>query len=382
MTTHPPAPRCRRAPRPTLPAARAPISRVATAVYQYPTPHPEADGTLTWEATTAVAVTLEANGRSGLGFTYSSASAADIIRHDLAGLVHGRDAYDVAAGWEAMHQAGRNLGTRGLYMQALSAIDIAWWDLKARLLDLPLTALLGQCRDSVPIYGSGGFTTLTDQQLAEQVQWWHSVGCTSMKIKIGEAWGSCIDRDLARVEQLRELAVPRVELMVDANGAYSIGQARRVGSALDELGVTWFEEPVSSDDLVGLGALRAALQCDITAGEYAADLYDMRRLLPVVDCLQLDVTRCGGYTGWLRGAALAQAQNLQVSAHCAPALHTPVAAAVPNLRHVEWFADHARLEANLFAGTPDVAEGALHPDTHAAGHGLSVNPTAEDHRIA
>ena len=118
---------------------RAPIGRVTTAVYRYPTPQPEADGTLTWDAT-AVAVTLEADGRSGLGWTYSSASAADIIRHDLAGLVHGRDAYDVTAGWEAMHRAWRNLGTRGLYMQALSAVDIAWWDLKARLLDLPLTA--------------------------------------------------------------------------------------------------------------------------------------------------------------------------------------------------------------------------------------------------
>ena len=126
-----------------------------------------------------------------------------------------------------------------------------------------------------------------------------------MKIKIGQSWGTEIDRDIARVNTFRDLAGPGVDLMVDANGGYTAGQARRVGAALDRLGVVWFEEPVSSDDLTGLAAVRAAVHCDVAAGEYAADLYDVARLCPVVDCLQLDVTRCGGYTGWLRGAAVA-----------------------------------------------------------------------------
>jgi L-alanine-DL-glutamate epimerase-like enolase superfamily enzyme len=146
---------------------------------------------------------------------------------------------------------------------------------------------------------------------------------------------------------------------------------------LDELGVTWFEEPVSSDDTAGLANLRAALRCDIAAGEYAADVYDIRALLPVVDCLQLDVTRCGGYTGWLRGAALAAAQNLDVSGHCAPALHAPVAAAVANLRHVEWFVDHVRLESLLVDGAPAAEQGALHPDLDAVGHGMTISRQAE-----
>lgn len=362
--------------------ARAPITGVSVAVYSFPTPQPEADGTLTWEATTVVAVTLQAEGKTGLGWTYSSPAAADVIRHHLAAIAHEHDAFAPPAGWELMRRAGRNFGTRGLYMQALSAVDIAWWDLKARLLDLPLVTLFGQCRDTVPIYGSGGFTNLSDRELAEQVAWWHSVGCTAMKIKIGEAWGTRTERDLRRVRQLAELAGPHTRLMVDANGGYTPSLARRVGRALDELGVVWFEEPVSSDDIDGLAAVRAALDCDVTAGEYAADLYDVRALLPVVDCLQLDLTRCGGYTGWLRGAALAQAHNRHVSAHCAPALHTPVAAAVPNLRHVEWFADHARIDAAFLSGAPDVADGALHPDRHAAGHGLAFNPAAEQHRVA
>jgi L-alanine-DL-glutamate epimerase-like enolase superfamily enzyme len=358
------------------------ISRVGIDVYRFPTPEPEADGTLSWSATTAVTVRLEAGGRTGLGWTYSSPAAASIVHDHFVAAVTGRDAFDVAAGWSAMHRAARNIGTQGLVMQALSAVDVAWWDLKARLLDAPLGTLLGRCRHDVPIYGSGGFTTLTTDQLAEQVRWWQSVGCRSMKIKIGESWGSNIRRDLNRVQCLRDLAGPEAELMVDANGGYTVGQARRVGRCLDDVGVVWFEEPVSSDDRAGLRVLRDALLCDVAAGEYASDLYAAATLLPVVDCLQLDATRCGGYTGWLRGAALAQAHNLEVSAHCAPSLHAPVAAAVPNLRHVEWFVDHARLEPVLLQGVPAVYDGALHVGQDARGHGMTLNPAAEEFRVA
>ncbi len=364
----------------TPPAGGPPIEKVTTTVYTFPTPDPEGDGTLEWSSVTAVAVTVHAGGDSGWGWTYSSPAAAAVVNHHLAGVVHGRDAYAVTEGWEAMRRACRNYGTRGLVMQALSAVDIAWWDLKARLLDVPLTDLWGRCRDAVPIYGSGGFTTLSDTQLAEQVAWWRSVGCPAMKIKIGQSWGTHIERDLERVRRLSELAGPRVQLMVDANGAYTLGQARRVGHALDGLGVTWFEEPVSSDDLDGLAQLRRALACDVAAGEYAADLYEVRDLLPVVDCLQLDATRCGGYTGFLRGAALASAHNRDVSAHCAPSLHASVCAAVPHVRHLEWFADHARLEPVLATGIPAVTDGQLTIPA-APGHGMTLNPAAEKHRL-
>jgi len=356
----------------------APITDVQTAVYTVPTSAPEADGTLGWDATTAVVVTLHAGDRTGLGWTYSSAAAGTVVHDKLADAIRDCDAFDIAAGWQAMHRACRNLGTRGLVMQAISAVDVAWWDLKAKLLELPLSGLLGGCRTDVPIYGSGGFTTLSEAQLAEQVQWWQSVGCTAMKIKIGQDWGSCVDRDLARVRTLARLAGDRTELMVDANGGYTIGQARRVGRQLDELGVGWFEEPVSSDDLAGLAELRSVLRCDVAAGEYASDVYEIEALLPVLDCLQLDVTRCGGYTGWLRGAALAQARNRQVSGHCAPSLHAPVAAAVPNLRHLEWFADHARLEPLLFEGIPAARDGALQLDQDRPGHGMSLDEAAAE----
>ncbi len=359
----------------------AAIEDVRLACYQIPTESPEQDGTFAWDATTVVAVTLTAGGVSGLGWTYSSAAAARLIEDRLADVVRGGDAFDVASGWSRMHRAVRNIGNRGLAMQAISAVDIAWWDLKARLLDVRLTGLLGRCRDEVPVYGSGGFTNLTDEQLAGQVAGWSAAGCRSMKIKIGQHWGTDPGRDLRRVRQLRELAGPDVELMVDANGGYSIGQARRVGRQLDELGVVWFEEPVSSDDLAGLAELRGWLRCDIAAGEYVSDSYEAARLLPSLDCLQLDATRCGGYTGWLRAAALALAHNREVSAHCAPALHAPVAAAVPHLRHVEWFADHARLEPMLVDGCPPVSDGALRLTGEHPGHGMRLRPDADRWRI-
>lgn len=356
------------------------VEGLDVAVYTVDTPEPEADGTLRWMATTAVVVHARSGEHTGLGWTYSSPAAAAVIDHELAAVVTGRPAADVGAAWSAMHRATRNIGTRGLVMQALSAVDIALWDLKARLLERPLGALFGQVRDTVPIYGSGGFTTLDHAQLAEQVGVWRAAGCTAMKIKIGQDWGARSDRDLDRVQQLRELAGDDVDLMVDANGGYTVGQARRIGAALDDLDVVWFEEPVSSDDVEGLAAVRNAVRCDLAAGEYVADLYDARRLLPVVDCLQLDVTRCGGYTGWLAAAALAAAHNMQVSGHCAPSLHVAVAASVPNLRHVEYFIDHSRLEPLLFDGIPAAAGGALLPETARPGHGMTVTAAAEEFR--
>ncbi|OBK19689.1 enolase C-terminal domain-like protein [Mycobacterium asiaticum] len=358
----------------------ATVERIDVEVYTVDTETPEADGTFEWDATTAVVVHAHSGHTAGLGWTYSSPVAADLISEHLATVVTGGDIDDITGAWEAMRRSCRNFGTRGLVMQAISAVDMALWDLKARLRAEPLSALLGQARPDVPVYGSGGFTTLDEAQLGEQVRDWHSAGCTAMKIKIGQDWGSDVTRDLQRVRQLRDLAGDGVALMVDANGGYTVGQARRVGAALDDLGVVWFEEPVSSDDIEGLGILRHAMGCDVAAGEYVSDLYEARHLAPVVDCLQLDATRCGGYTGWLAAAGIAASYNLQVSGHCAPALHAPVAAAVPNLRHIEYFVDHVRLEQTLFDGVPAATKGVLIPNNTSPGNGVTVAARAAQYR--
>ncbi|WP_441247560.1 enolase C-terminal domain-like protein [Kitasatospora sp. McL0602] len=361
-------------------AADAPtIGGLEVQVLDFPTDAPEADGTLAWDHTTMTLVRAHCGGTTGLGWTYGDPATADVITGQLADTVTGRPAFDVPAANEAMSRAVRNSGRPGLVAGAISAVDIALWDLKARLLGLPLIDLLGAARTEVPVYGSGGFTTYDHHRLAEQLGSWTEQGITAFKIKIGESWGTSERRDLERTEQARRLVGEDAELYVDANGAYTRKQAVRVGRTLAGFGVSWFEEPVSSDDLTGLALVRDAVTADVAAGEYGYDLPYFARMVPVVDCLQADATRCGGITVWLRAAALAQAHGLQLSGHCAPHVHAHAAAAVPNLRHLEWFHDHVRIEHLLFDGALDPRGGALNPGASGApGLGLTLRPQEAD----
>jgi L-alanine-DL-glutamate epimerase-like enolase superfamily enzyme len=293
----------------------------------------------------------------------------------LAGVVTGRSALDVAGANEAMTRAVRNIGRPGIGATAISAVDIALWDLKARLLGCAVADLAGRARHGVPIYGSGGFTSYDEAQTRDQLSGWVDKDrIPRVKIKIGESWGGNERRDLARVALAREVIGPDTELYVDANGGYSTGQAVRMAHRMDEFGVTWFEEPVSSQDVAGLATVRQQVRPDVAAGEYSWSLADSRRLLAegAVDCLQLDVTRCGGITDFFRAAALAAAYHTQVSGHCAPNLHAQVGVAVPNLRHVEYFHDHQRIERMFFDGALDPDGGMLAPDPGRPGLGLAL----------
>ncbi len=352
------------------------VESLRTTVLTIPTDGPEADGTLAWDNTTMVLVEVTSRGVTGLGYSYTAAAAADLIDSTLAELVVGSSAWSVAGTAAAMDRAVRNLGRTGVVASAISAVDTALWDLKARLLELPLADLLGRVHESVPVYGSGGFTTYDEQRLQEQVSGWLEQGISRVKIKIGQSWGAEVDRDLQRTAQVRDLVGTTGAVMVDANGGYTLGQAVRVGQALAELGVDWFEEPVSSDDLTGLREIRTQITPDVAAGEYGYTLRYFAAMLAAraVDCLQIDATRCGGYTTWLRAAAAAESVGVDVSAHCAPALHAPMLLAVPNLRHQEYFHDHVRIETLLFPGSLQVTDGALHPTGH--GHGLVLDRDA------
>ncbi|HEY3844001.1 MAG TPA: enolase C-terminal domain-like protein [Acidimicrobiales bacterium] len=355
---------------------RCPVRSVACRSYTVPTDQPEADGTLQWDSTTAVVVEVSAGGVSGLGWTYASAACQPVIDDVLAHAVIGRDISSVAAAHEAMVRATRNLGRPGVVSCAISAVDIALWDGKARHLGVALADLVGRCTDQAPIYGSGGFTTYDDSTAGAQIeQWVGEWGIPRFKIKVGESWGSRPERDLARANFARRSGGDGVELLVDANGGYSRKQAIRMGRRFfDEAGVIWFEEPVSSDDLTGLKEVRDQLPLEVAAGEYGFDETYFAKMVAAgaVDCLQVDVTRCGGYTSWLRAAALAGANGLEVSAHCAPNLHAHVGVAVPNLRHIEYFHDHHRLEHLLFDGLLSPVGGFLRPASDAPGHGMTL----------
>jgi L-alanine-DL-glutamate epimerase-like enolase superfamily enzyme len=266
-----------------------------------------------------------------------------------------------------MGAAVRNAGRPGIAFCALSAVDLALWDLRARLHGLPLVSLLPAARDRVPVYGSGGFCSYDDEQLRDQLAGWVGRGISRVKIKLGRE----PERDPHRLAVARE-AIGDAELYVDANGAFAAKEAVRWAHRYSEWGVVWFEEPVSSEDADGLAFVRGRVAQDVAAGEYAYTLADFRALLGCVDCLQADVTRCGGITGLLRVNGLAAAHELDLSGHCAPQLSAHALCGVDRLRHLEYFHDHVRIEELLFDGVLEPIDGALVPDRSRPGHGLEL----------
>jgi L-alanine-DL-glutamate epimerase-like enolase superfamily enzyme len=352
--------------------AGQPIGRLHAAAFRVPTDGPEADGTLAWNETIIVIVQAEASGQSGLGYTYSARQAADLVNGTLAPLLDGMEAFDIGAAHQRMRRHVRNMGAVGIAATAISAVDTALWDLKAKLLGLPLARLLGKVRPSVPVYGSGGFTTYDDGRLRDQLAAWvQRDGCRWVKMKIGSDPG----RDPARIAAARS-AIGSAGLFVDANGALSRKRALALAEHCVAHDVRWFEEPVSSDDLEGLRLLRDRMPADIevAAGEYAWNLDDISRMLQAgaVDVQQADATRCGGISGFLGAGTLCEAHHIDLSGHCAPSLHCHVACAVPRLRHLEYFHDHVRLESLLFDGAAVARDGVITPDLSRPGIGLTL----------
>lgn len=359
-----------------------PIEVIEVSAYTIPTDLPESDGTLSWDSTTLVLVEISAGGVTGLGYTYGHQACTTLIRDRFANLLVGQSAMAPRDAWLKMAADARNLGRPGVASMAIAAVDVALWDLKARLLELPLITLLGGGRKSAPVYGSGGFTSYSIEQLQRQLAGWIDAGIPRVKMKIG----SQPDQDPDRIRKARASIGSTAELYVDANGAYARKPALAMAKILQAQEVTWYEEPVSSDDLEGLRLLRdrAPGGIEISAGEYGYDLTYFRRMLEAgaVDVLQADLTRCGGITGFCDVAVLCDAFRIPLSSHCAPALHLHPGCSVPRLRHLEYFHDHVRIESMLFEGVPEAVDGELRPDLTLPGLGLSFKrKEAEHYRI-
>jgi L-alanine-DL-glutamate epimerase-like enolase superfamily enzyme len=356
----------------------ATIDGVDVSVFTIPTDAPESDGTFEWDSTTAVVVQARAGDAVGTGYTYAHQAAAVLIEDVLGPVVVGRSAMAVRRRWQEMATAVRNIRLPGIAAYAISALDTALWDLKARLLGVALVDVLDAPHAVVPAYGSGGFTSYDIERLQEQLGGWIGEGFTMVKMKVGRDPGE----DVGRVVAAREAIGPDAELFVDANGALRAEAALAFAHEFRQHGVTWFEEPVSSDDTDGLRHLRRRVPAgmEVTAGEYGTHLPEFRRLLDAgaVDCLQVDVTRCGGITPLLVIAAHCEMVHIDVSAHTAPQMSAHAFAAVRRLRHIEWFHDHVRVERLLFDGTLDPVDGLLRPDGDRQGHGLTLRTDAPD----
>jgi L-alanine-DL-glutamate epimerase-like enolase superfamily enzyme len=357
-------------------ATRAPevaVSNLEVSAYEVPTDEPESDGTLQWDSTTIIVVEVRAGDETGLGYSYGDVASAKLIESKLADVVEGADAMSPPAAWVDMQREIRNAGRPGAGAIAISAVDIALWDLKARLLGLCLADALPRFRVRVPIYGSGGFCSYGEERLREQLGGWAENGIPRVKMKIARE-PEC---DPERLDAARSAIGPDVQLLTDANGAYSRKQALEWAHRLrDGWDVTYLEEPLSSEDLEGLRLLRdrGPAGLAIAAGEYAWDLPDLYELIAAgaVDIAQVDATRCGGITNTIRAGGVAKGGQVPLSLHCAPAVSVHVGCAIEHLEHLEYFHDHVRVERMLFDGTLDPDDGYLEPDRSRPGLGLEL----------
>jgi L-alanine-DL-glutamate epimerase-like enolase superfamily enzyme len=362
------------------------IKEMEVLVYRIPTDRPEADGTFSWDATTMVLVeTVAENGQRGLGYSYAAAAAGELIRGTLGPVVSGCPVEQVGVAWQAMIRSVRNIGRPGIASYAISAVDSSLWDLKARVQGLPLFQLISPYRESVPVYGSGGFTNYSLQQLEKQLGGWVEDGFKSVKIKVGKEWGTKPKEDIERVRCARRIIGPHTDLFVDANGAYTTKQAIQQAQQFWEHGVTYFEEPVPFDYLDQLAFIRQEIPMSLASGEYAYSIYDFRDVLRAgaVDILQADATRCLGVTGCLQAAQLAYGFGIPFSTHTAASIHAHIACAVPQIEPIEYFYDHTRIEHLLFDGALTPVDGCLHPDASRPGFGLELKrQDAEKWRVA
>jgi len=361
---------CEETPAPGARTEPGTIDRIRVSAYKVPTDEPEADGTYAWSDTTMVVVEAEGCGRVGMGYSYANAAAAMLV-HGLARHVLGTGVCSPGAAWISMRRAVRNDGRQGLASMAIAAVDCALWDLKARVLGISIADLLGVVRDRIAVYGSGGFTSYSEAQLRRQLAGWVEDGIGAVKMKIG----SHPECDAKRVRAARE-AIGEAPLFVDANGAYDRKQAVAKAGEFAGYGVVWFEEPVSADDLDGLRLVRdrAPAGMEIATGEYGYETAYFRRMMEAqaVDVIQVDGTRCGGVTGFLRAAAEIDSFGLPLSAHTAPSLHGHLCCAVNRARNVEYFHDHVRIESMLLDGALTARGGVLRPDRSAPGFGWSI----------
>ncbi len=341
-------------------------------VYTIPTDAPEADGTFEWTSTTMVLVEIHSGDRTGIGYTYADGSTGTLAHSLLQRAVQGRDAFRHNEIWLELLRHVRNSGECGISHMAIAAIDNALWDLRGKLLNTPVVNLLGAARLGIPVYGSGGFTSYSDEQLTEQLAGWAEDGFRMVKMKVGTH--PC--DDLRRAQVARKAIGNDVKLFVDANGGYTVPQAISMAHKFSSAGVSWMEEPVSSDNLAGLSQIRERMPpgMDIAAGEYGYTSWYFRQMIDreSVTVLQADATRCAGITGFLAAAAVCWAANMPLSSHCGPSMHLHVCCSVPRAIHMEFFHDHARIERMFFDGFCEPVKGIMSSDLSRPGMGLEL----------
>lgn len=318
-------------------------------------------------------------GRTGIGVTYHEVggeSIKDLIERYYAPKIIGKTPFETEEIWEELFHYARGVGRKGLSFCALSALDIALWDLKGKILGIPLFKLLGGTNDKVPIYASGGWTSHDDDALVAEALDMVSRGYKAIKLKVGYHGGKDIRADVRRCRKVREAIGPDIEFMVDANNAFYAADAVRLANMIREYDIRLFEEPVFADDIPGLAKFKNGTDLPLGTGEHEYTKFGARDLLmnEAVDYLQMDATRCGGYTEMLKVIALSQSYNIAFAPHAMEHIHMHLVSAAPNgvfLERLFLFEDVTRM---VFDNPPEPENGILTiPDKPGLGMDLNAD---------
>ena len=314
----------------------------------------------------------------GLGIGQASPGVRQVIEAGLKDLLIGQDPFDIEKIWNDMFWRVRGYGRKGVAFCALSAVDIGLWDLKAKALHLPLYKLLGAYTDSVPIYGSGGWTNFSERELVEEMAGYAEQGIKCVKMKVGKDFGQSEREDLVRLAAVRRALGDDIGIYVAANNGYYPKQAIYMSREFEQYQVGWFEEPVLADDIDGLAQVRDAINIPLATGEHEYTKFGFRSLIGAgaVDIVQPDVGRVGGVTEWLKVAHMAHAFNLPVAPHAVQLVHLHLACATPNLKVVEYMNTTLLGDRVWYTEFPEQRDGMWSPSRNRPGLGLALDPAA------
>jgi L-alanine-DL-glutamate epimerase-like enolase superfamily enzyme len=316
------------------------------------------------------------SGEVGLGV--GVAASRSIIQDTLKPLLLGQDALAHEKLWDDMFWRVRGFGRKGVAFSAISSVDIALWDLKAKFFGVPLYRLLGPYTDRVPIYGSGGWTSFSELELVREQVGYVERGIPRVKMKVAKDFGRAEDEDLRRLAAVRKAVGDDVEIYVDANNGFYAKQAIGFARRMANYDVRWFEEPVLADDVAGLAAVARAIDIPVATGEHEYTKYGFKELISQggADIVQPDVGRVGGVTEWLKVAHLAHAFNLPVAPHAVQLVHLHLACCTPNLKVVEYLGVSEETDRLFYTDFPEPQNGMWSPYPDRPGLGLELNPRA------
>ncbi len=317
-------------------------------------------------------------GITGISYSEGASPVRAMIHDQLSGLVVGADPFETEKLWTSMFWGTRGNGRKGVAFQAISAVDNALWDIKAKALGVPLYRLLGPAHDHVAVYGSGGWTHYTAKELVREQASFVERGFARTKMKVARDFGRAEKEDVARLGAVRKALGDGVEIYVDANNGYYAKQAIRMAAAFGDYDIGWFEEPVLADDIPGLAAIARAISIPVATGEHEYTRYGFRDLIiaGAADIIQADVGRVGGVTEWMKIAHLAAAFNLPVAPHAYAFLHLHPAMATPNLMVVEMLDIEWQPMTKWLIDPPQPKNGQWRPDPERPGNGIQLNPRA------